>query len=148
MQKSNEGRLADIESSVTKLAKTQDCVFRALLILHKRLSTVSMKHADQDSFSVMLPLMFGIVALVSLVCSLFALYGVTHDIGFKVFAILIAVLDIVFACIYFPTLRSVNRQLRETKKVMSGLEEDLTQVEAEWNDLVHDYSASQPKSDD
>jgi uncharacterized membrane protein len=148
MQKSIEERLGDLESGISKLTKMQGSVFKALSVLHKTLSTVSTKSTNQDSFFVLLPLLFGIAALASFVCSLFSLYLVTHDIGFKVFGIVFGVFGILLVSIYYPTRRSVNRQLRETKKTMAALEDDFAQVVAEWKKLAPDDLVSEPKSED
>ena len=98
MKKSTEERLADIESGITKLTKVQCCVFKTLLILHKRswmrerlegsVTSVqaSVEHVGQivDHSYV---LMFGSMAVLGVSVSMQAIYYATQDLFFRAMSI-------------------------------------------------------------
>lgn len=172
MQKTIEERLADIESSLTRLTKMQGCVFGALLILHKTsalfgrseraLTSVEESlepiHRGMDRYLIF---MFGGITMLGVAISMTSLYLVTLDFVFKVLSIVFSILTLVSFFFGFWEYSQVRRQHQEAKRkltqageVLVGVEKevaatdnDLAQVLAEWKELALDELVNKSGND-
>jgi len=173
MKKSNEERLTDIGSSITRLAKMQGCVFKALLILHKTSglfgkseqffteANVSLesyhRHGDRS-----LTLMFGAIAVMGIATSMLAVYFTTLNSNFVVMSTVCFISFFILLFFGFLEHRHANSQfqiarraLTEAKEIVvivretvAASDKDMTHVVAEWKELVPDDLVSEPKLED
>jgi hypothetical protein len=167
MQKSIEERLADIESSITRMTKMQGCMLRVLLILHKTSllfgrSERSLTEVEQSLESTdrgmdrFLVLFFGAITMLGLATSMLSLYFATMDATARVLSIVFSILALVWFILGFLEYRRVRSQFRGAKKKLTQTEEvvesiekevaaandNLAQIVAEWKELVPDDLAT------
>lgn len=173
MKKSNEERLTDIESGITRLTKMQDCVFNMLLVLDKMSKLIS--RAERSVYylnesteftsqvvSSAFAYMFGAVTTMGISISLFALYFATKDLLFRALGIGSIALTLLLLFFVVRSNRHAGSQLKTTKSKLrqtmeqiqsaeeevSELDDTLTQIVAEWKKLVPDDLVSKPKSEE
>ena len=173
MKKPTEGRLADIESGITKLTKMQGRMFNVFLILHKMSSvtkrsegaftlskeSIESAHRSKDRLYIFF---FGVISATAFTTSIFSLYFVTQNILYRVFAIVFGVLTLLLILLTFSQYRRSSSQSREAEKISAqsgeylasagkeeeALDAELAQALAEWKELFPDDLASEPKSED
>lgn len=175
MQKSNEERLADIESGITRLVRTQGYVLRSLFILHKQSVSFTRSERSLTQFKESLEsahqrmdrslvLMFGAITMMGVAASMVALYYATQRSSYIVVSIVSFIS--VFVLIFFGVLESrrsdkqlqaAEQKLTQTENVVDRVGEEiaasnkeLAEIVAEWKELtaVPDDLASEPKSED
>jgi uncharacterized membrane protein len=169
MQESNDKRLTDIESSITRLAKMQGCVFGAVLNLHETSKLFQRREAISTSAVIslesgsqhrdhFLAFVFGALGVLSLTLSAFALYFVTQVSSAAIMSLVSLVL--VFVLFFFAALehRQANREFRtaakETEEAIetirkeeAALDHELDQMVTLWNKLVPDDLVSESRSE-
>ena len=168
MQKSTEERLANIESSITRLTKMQDCVFKALLILHKTFELFEKREEAFDSVVLSmksahrrmdrsLPFMVGSIGILGFIASMYFENSATMDFIIRVMLILIGIAALAlffYGLSQFHRARSefqeIKMELTQKGEVVPGareekrtLDDELAQVEAEWKELVPDELISE-----
>jgi len=175
MQKSNEERLADIESSITRLVMAQGYVLRSLLILHNISVSFTRSERSLTEFKESLEsarqradrslvLMFGAITMMGVAASMVALYYATQRSSYLVISIVSFIS--VFVLIFFGVLESrrsnsqfqiAEQKLTQTENIVDRVGEEvaasdkeLEQIVAEWKELipVPDDLESGPKSED
>ena len=173
MQKSIEEHLAGIESSITRLVKTQGYVLRSLFILHKQSVLFTRSERSLTEFKESLEsahqridrslvLMFGAITMMGVATSMLALYYATQRSFFIVASIVCFILVLVFVFFAFLEYRRSNSQFQVAEQKLTQAEEvvdivgeevaasddDLAHVGAEWKELFPDDLVSEPKSED
>ena len=173
MQKSTEERLADIESTISRLTKMQGCVFRLLLVLRKtvhvfeaRVATSTLMTLSLESYrqhgNRFLAFTFGAITAFGGSASLLALYYAKQDSDFIGISAVLSVLFFVLLIFAVLEYRQMNSELRKAKKETAQakevidavrekgvtLDEELAQVLTEWKELVPDDLVNEPKSED
>lgn len=172
MQKTIEERLADIDSSLTRLTKMQGCVFGVLLVLDnistlgKRTewSTRSLEESVESisrNVDYSLRFIFGTLATLGITISTSALYSTTKDFLLAVLSILSLALTgvLFFFAVRYDRRASSQRktfhsELLQTREQSQSLKEQavalndtLAQIIATWRELVPHDLASEPRSD-
>ena len=170
MQKSVEERIAALESGINRVVKMQTCVFKLVQAEH-RISTfinqrewdaTSLKDSVESTHQYMnysLTFMFGGVATWGISFSMLYAYSTTHNLVASVMTILTFIVGCISYFLAVRYNRLANRQrettMNEFRQAQSlnvteqaaALDNELTQVLAEWKELVPDDSASEPESE-
>lgn len=172
MKRSTDERLADIESSITRLTKMQDCMFHVLLTLHKASSLINRAERAVNFFEASiesinqsinhsLVFMFGAWTLMGIAVSMSFSFSATQRVTFRVTTIGLGVVALVLGIYAVLQYRRASSQIQEAKKKLTQtyevfeslgkegttVDDALAQALAEWKELASDDLVSEARND-